>query len=462
VTRRMTIVFVHGINPSSDTWRPLLTLLKADDNLAGISFVTFDYSSPVITISPLKAIPDYDLLAVSLETFLDLELPSGGDIMFVCHSQGGLIVQRFLAKLLLDPDRSEELQRIRSVVFFACPNSGSQIFATVRRVAGLVFKNPQERSLHPLDERVAAAQRTILHRLVYGRQYPDITLYFYAGESDNTVRPTSAQGPFPKLGVLPGDHFTVIQPESASDRVYRVLKARILEAAHLESPRVNSSASDPFPDLPPLIAAALRVDEGIKVDGRTHEPGDWDWGWEAEKVSATRLDITVGNVSDSARLVHTVELRILQAESLRYRDGIGGFLTIWGSYQVELPRVAQMEGQERSMWADVSQEVGPGRFDRFELTLGASPGNSLPGLYLIDVWVYHDNAQQGLNLGRVVVGVPHATPFFLDPSNGSIGTAWRYNAEMVARFTDMSARRSRDFDQLAERARRLLNSSPLT
>ena len=49
----------------------------------------------------------------------------GTKIVLVTHSQGGLIVQRYLARRLAS-GHGEELRRIRRIVMYACPNNGSQ------------------------------------------------------------------------------------------------------------------------------------------------------------------------------------------------------------------------------------------------------------------------------------------------------------------------------------------------
>jgi pimeloyl-ACP methyl ester carboxylesterase len=103
----------------------------------------------------LKRIPDFNTLADSLGTFLEtLRHPN---VVIVSHSQGGLIAQRYLARMVMNA-RGRELLRIRRVVMFACPNSGSEIFLTLRRAA-LAWSHPQERQLRPLDEAVSEAQR---------------------------------------------------------------------------------------------------------------------------------------------------------------------------------------------------------------------------------------------------------------------------------------------------------------
>jgi hypothetical protein len=94
------------------------------------------------------------------------------------------------------------------------------------------WNNPQERELRPINEAVTDAQQIVLNRIVHAThistdQCP-IPIVAYAGESDNVVTPVSAKGNFPDTGIIPGNHFTIIQPDSLKHRAYTTLKANLL------------------------------------------------------------------------------------------------------------------------------------------------------------------------------------------------------------------------------------------
>lgn len=226
---RVAVVFVHGLFSSARTWSVFRNLIEADHDLTGIDLFDFEYPSPKIRLSPLKRIPGFDTLADGLQTFLDTLGHSR--VILVSHSQGGLIVQRYLARMVMNT-RGRELVRIRRVVMFACPNSGSEIFLALRRAAATGFwAHPQERQLRPLDDAVHETQRVVLNRVVHADSVSSdrcpVKVCAYAGNEDNVVTPASARGVFPDTGVLPGDHFSIIRPDSADHLSYRVLKANI-------------------------------------------------------------------------------------------------------------------------------------------------------------------------------------------------------------------------------------------
>lgn len=227
---RTAILFVHGLFSSSRTWSRILALLAEDPQFEPLSVLTFDYSSPIIRFSRLRRIPEYNVLADNLGTFLEVDLADYENLVIVTHSQGGLIVQRYLSRML-SAGRGEELARIRRIVFFACPNSGAEIFLLLRKF-GRFWNHAQERELRPLNDAVLEAQRTVLNRVVHARGVTrdecKIDILAYAGETDNVVTPASARGVFPRCGVVPGDHFSIIQPDSHSHRTYTTLRAAIV------------------------------------------------------------------------------------------------------------------------------------------------------------------------------------------------------------------------------------------
>jgi pimeloyl-ACP methyl ester carboxylesterase len=223
------VVFVHGFRSSARTWDRFVQLFKEDGDLAGLSPYTFSYRSPAASVHPLRAIPTINTVADSLRTFLSRDLSNIERLALVGHSQGGLVVQRLLARVLAD-QAGAELSRIRLVVMFACPNAGSDLWLSLRRRAWL-WRQPQERELRPLNELVTDTHRIVLNQLVHPGRIPVVA---YAGASDRVVRPASARSVFPDAQVLPGDHFTIIQPDSHSHPSYVALKHDLLEHGVVE------------------------------------------------------------------------------------------------------------------------------------------------------------------------------------------------------------------------------------
>lgn len=230
---RAALVFVHGLFSSSRSWADVQALIQSDQKFSDLSLLNFEYFTPRFSLNPFRRIPDFDLLAESFGTFLDTAAADFADLVIVTHSQGGLIVQRYLCHAL-EAGRGHKLSRIRAVIMFACPNSGSELLILARRGLGRLWRHPQERQLRPLSNAVSHTQQVVIERVVYSSSVLPhacpIRIVAYAGESDNIVTVASAKGMFPDTGVLPGDHFSIIRPTSIQHRAYIALRYQIIAA----------------------------------------------------------------------------------------------------------------------------------------------------------------------------------------------------------------------------------------
>ena len=240
---RCAVVFIHGLFSSARVWGQFVRLITSDPSLENFDVLNFEYPSPKFRLNPTQRIPDFNTLADSLQTFLEIEASEYSNLILVGHSQGGLIIQRYLSRMV-GTAHGKELSRVRRVILFACPNSGAEIFLVFRRSVKF-WRHPQELELRPINEAVTEAQKVILNRIVYATKIATdqcpIVIVAYAGESDNVVTPTSARSVFPKTGVIPGDHFSIIQPDSPQHRAYKALKANLLDSMGTEGGQGNYS-----------------------------------------------------------------------------------------------------------------------------------------------------------------------------------------------------------------------------
>ena len=225
------VVLVHGFWSSPDTWDRLATVWENEPRLSGFTWHRVRYESPRVSLpwQPTR-IPDYDDIAQSLRPFLLAHAPTG-DIAFVTHSQGGLIVQRYLA-WMLNEGRGRDLARIRSIVMLACPHEGSDYLRSIRSVLGFRF-HPQAGQLELLDRHVAAARRTVLNQIVHAAAVNErtcpIPIHVYAGRTDRVVTRVPAQSAFPAAGVLPGSHFSILDPGYAGSLTAATVQRHILD-----------------------------------------------------------------------------------------------------------------------------------------------------------------------------------------------------------------------------------------
>ena len=269
-----TLITIHGFWSSPATWERLNEAWRADEELRGLRIHPFGYPSPKKPRLPFSVtrVPDYNDIAQTLATEYATVLAGASDMVVVTHSQGGLILQRFLAWMVSE-GRARELSRIRSAVMLACPNGGSEYLESLRRALGY-RRHPQAGSLQVLDRQVADTQRTMLQRIVNATIVDDhqcrIPFHVYAGSSDEIVKAASAQAAFPGASTIAGNHFTILDPAAPGNRTAEIVKHHMLidiTATHVQPGTVPAPEIVGKPEPP---AADKRTDSGkyvVNVDG---------------------------------------------------------------------------------------------------------------------------------------------------------------------------------------------------
>ena len=269
-----TLITIHGFWSSPATWERLNEVWRADEELRGLRIHPFGYPSPKKPRLPFSVtrVPDYNDIAQTLATEYATVLAGASDMVVVTHSQGGLILQRFLAWMVSE-GRARELSRIRSAVMLACPNGGSEYLESLRRALGY-RRHPQTGSLQVLDRQVADTQRTVLQRIVNAAVVDDhqcrIPFHVYAGGSDEIVTAASAQAAFPGASTIAGNHFTILDPAAPGNRTAEIVKHHMLidiTATHVQPGIVPAPEIVGKPEPP---AADKHADSGkyvVNVDG---------------------------------------------------------------------------------------------------------------------------------------------------------------------------------------------------
>ncbi|MDQ2874511.1 MAG: hypothetical protein M3Y33_06775 [Actinomycetota bacterium] len=249
-----TLVTVHGFWSSPATWDRLTAVWQADNELQGLRIHGFGYPSPKKPSFPLSwtRIPDIDDLAQMLAAEYTTRVGTAQSVAFVTHSQGGLVLQRFLAWMTSE-GRARELARIRTVIMLACPTGGSQYLASVRHALGY-GRHPQAASLEVLNRQVADAQRAVLARVVNASGADDhqcrIPFHVYAAGSDAIVPAASAQAAFPGAGTLAGNHATILDPAAPGNTTADIVKQHILTDVPERPPVPTREAAPAAPATP--------------------------------------------------------------------------------------------------------------------------------------------------------------------------------------------------------------------
>ncbi|MFF9481824.1 FG-GAP-like repeat-containing protein [Streptomyces sp. NPDC014733] len=272
---RLGLVMVHGIMSGPKVWEPLRGLIAADRDLGFVEPLAFEYATGLLPLHPLRVFPSLDTVADSLKEYLATEAGAFDRLLLLTHSQGGLVAQRYLARMLQD-GRGAELARIQRLVMIACPSNGSELLLSLRRRA-LGRRHPQEKDLRPLSDQVGATLRTVLRDVVHATEVTErtcpIPVSVYAGESDGVVSRASAQSVFPDASALPGDHSSILKADSPRHRTFTALRRLLLATPH-EPSASGTGPPNPFPPpstpwTPPDAPASGRAEPDRKRRRRT-------------------------------------------------------------------------------------------------------------------------------------------------------------------------------------------------
>jgi pimeloyl-ACP methyl ester carboxylesterase len=304
---RSAAIFVHGLFSSGDTWTPLVNLLEQDPFVGrAFQLERFAYSSPKLELRPWRRIPTFRDIAETFRVWLkaNIQVKAADKLVFVGHSQGGLIIQQYMSTVLAD-GKIDELRKVRAVILLATPNTGSELFFSLRRRLEWIWYHPQERQLRPYDEEIERTRRVVLERAVLapvpsGRMYP-IRFFVYAGESDRVVPARSAQWMFPDAGVLPGDHSSILMPRDARDLRFTALRSALSwvrrsfppDGVLIQTEAVNLASTKDLEDLNALATELFHPSQTMRPNDFRHWLENYREDWKL------RLSVLVAKVNES-------------------------------------------------------------------------------------------------------------------------------------------------------------------
>lgn len=201
-----------------------MKLLGSDERVtSSYDLATWTYPTKWVEMNILGRIPRLQELGRALAAELDSPRYRGRDLTLVGHSQGGLVIQSYLADVLT-AGRGKDLRQVRQAIFFATPSEGSTKAFTLRRVLSTLFSNPQDLTLRVLNPDVSDIRSVIRERVVGAVKDSDSTcripIHAFCGMEDDVVGEASARGVFDNMRPIPGTHFSILHPENVDDPRY--------------------------------------------------------------------------------------------------------------------------------------------------------------------------------------------------------------------------------------------------
>ena len=272
-------VFVHGILSSgemawgSPSWPELL---KAESKLKDVGIFVFTYRTALVS----RTYGIADAADALREHFSIDALWNVPNIIFVCHSMGGIVVRRFL---VANQAKLSDLRPTIGLFLVASPSLGSRD-ANILSTLSFALQHTQAAALRfsqantSLDE-LHRDFRTLLHGgkvCIVGRELMEdrpIKVKRWLGLWRQVVEPFSASAYFHQPGCeplrIPGsDHATIVQPLQSNALQHVALTRFLTELPKLASAncdgRLVSQSSEFDKDKTPVAPsdATTNVDQG--------------------------------------------------------------------------------------------------------------------------------------------------------------------------------------------------------
>ncbi len=210
----VAIIFVHGFGGEpTKTWGQFPDFLLQDARLHNWDLYSLGYPSGLglDLVGIWKANPAIETIAKNLTTYAEVQFKSYQRLAFIAHSMGGLVVQRALV------DNSDFAKHVGHVFFFGTPSHGLKkalFFQFWKRQ----FNNMAEGSSFITDLRER-------WKGTFTNGQAPFQYWVAAGDQDEFVPRHSSQGGFPedRCCVVPGDHLSIVKPESAESLSVQVV-----------------------------------------------------------------------------------------------------------------------------------------------------------------------------------------------------------------------------------------------
>ncbi|MFG3082152.1 MULTISPECIES: alpha/beta hydrolase [Streptomyces] len=338
------VVFVHGLFTTTEVWDQFRKLLAADDDLRRVAVHCFPYESPGRVLRGDRVISAYDDVAKLLDDYLRVQIPPTGHVVLVSHSQGGLIVQRFLTRTFGE-GRGFALNRIAQIVMFGCPNNGSPAVHPARRVPFPV-RQVQERALRTYRREVVetreAVMRTVGSRERKAENNWFIPIHAYGGSEDEVVSAQEAVAEFPVGATVPGGHLQIVQPRDHGSASYEAVKQTLTRVLEERAVR-PTTAGEPLPQpLSPEEDRSGREPQMLLPQQQGGVSVSPPYGRRRIKLHGQRPRGIIADLmappAEKAPRIHVL-------------TGLGGS----GKSRIALEAVRQAERTRRVWWVTVSQ-----------------------------------------------------------------------------------------------------------
>jgi pimeloyl-ACP methyl ester carboxylesterase len=217
------VVFVHGIfGNAKTTWTNSQTgaywpeLIKGDNqHFKDTDIYVHSFASPYLS----RAYPIDDLIEDMRITFEKDQVMQHNEVVFLCHSMGGLIVRGFLKRY-----QAQYASKVPLIFFYSTPTDGAHI----TKLTKFLSRNPQLRGMLPVDSNdyLRAMQKDwrAIPARIFSRCAYETSDTYGIDIVDESSATTLCDGP---VDPLPFDHIDIVKPAKIDDTRYSRFQAEL-------------------------------------------------------------------------------------------------------------------------------------------------------------------------------------------------------------------------------------------
>jgi predicted alpha/beta hydrolase family esterase len=219
------ILFIHGLGGDPiGTWEQFPDLLhqsaqiKSDYDYAHYSYPT-DWGRTLKFWK--KSNPRIEILADALKTEIENRHHSYANVVFICHSLGGLIARKHIANEVRKHGRCT---KVKGILLFATPNKGSDL----ANLAGIIdWRLPQIKQLCKNSEFINTLNREWAELKIEEK----VRVKYVLGGQDNVVDENSARSHWTANfeTIASGEHVSIVKPKSIDDSAFIIAHRFLIE-----------------------------------------------------------------------------------------------------------------------------------------------------------------------------------------------------------------------------------------
>jgi pimeloyl-ACP methyl ester carboxylesterase len=288
------IVFVHGIfGNANETWKCDRTgvswpkLILSDDAFKDADVYVAAYRTPYFG----NAMTIDEVVNSLSSRFVADQVFGHREVVFVCHSLGGLVVQRFLLTF------RELASQVPFIYFFSTPETGSQLakvghlFSSDPLLKEMFSGNENDYLLN-LENEWVAARFPIKRYCAYEKQRMRGVLVV---DRLSGTRNCTAANPIP----ITADHATIVKPCSDQDESYIALRNAIVANPIAPPPKQYATVVEKRDWTSP----SMNVDCEREVSGTTNAAIALDPQFSERVLSVTAAIIDADNIKEPSASV---------------------------------------------------------------------------------------------------------------------------------------------------------------